>query len=543
MKKKQFKLNQLMVLLGVSLAGVASAETLIDVKSFQLVGDIATLSEPNQLAIAEVLQPYQGKNQSLTNLKKAQGELEAVLNRLNLGRYTVVLPEQEIIDGNVYLQLVLGGRGNEVFYKGGKGYEKENIERSLPSLKAGKTYEDGRQWFDKRELNMALENPLKLTRVHYDLDPANNASALTVSGYAPFGKTRSYIAVDNYGSKEFDYARLTLGHINANLTGRDDVLSVNALTNFHEPKKSYALGVNYSLPFYEQHQSVSGYAGFSNLDSTEDADGLPEGLSRKIAKGKSVTAGFKWSYYLPEFGLGVKDQFKVNAGYQYRHFQQKVGVDAVNSNLGVHNSSNYSLAGGYIGLSGEIQPTASGKFSFDVAQHYYSKNFPGSSRVEKVAEFEEKAKSYTLTRYSVGYSQDFAQGWNIDTQLRGQYTKSNLASIDQDSVTGVYNVRGYRYTGLSGDKTFVWKTELSTPRYTNANISGYAFYDWGKVSYNNKLSQSEVLSSAGLGVKARMGLDFDVFVARRLHNHELDQRHNGKRSDRTSVWVKASYLF
>ncbi|MGX2975845.1 ShlB/FhaC/HecB family hemolysin secretion/activation protein, partial [Ursidibacter arcticus] len=250
-------------------------------------------------------------------------------------------------------------------------------------------------------------------------------------------------------------------------------------------------------------------------------------LSRKIAQGKSATAGFNWSYYLPEFGLGVKDQFKVNAGYLYRYYQQKFELDAVSNNLRVNNQSKYILAGGYIGLSGEVQATASSKFTFDVAQHYYSADFLGSKKVANTPEFEDKAKHYTLTRYSAGYSQDFGQGWNLDTQLRGQYTRSRfkLANVDQDSITGVYNVRGYRYAGFSGDKTFVWKTELSTPRYTNANISGYAFYDWGKVKHNNKLLKDEVLSSAGLGVKARMGLDFDVFVARRLHNHELDQRY------------------
>lgn len=542
--KKQFKFNQLVAVLGLAFAGVATANTL-EVKSFQLVGDIATLSQESQLAIAKILSPYQGSNQSLDSLKQAQRKLEDELNRLQLGRYTVLLPEQEIINGNVYLQLVLGGKGNEVFFKGGKGFSKENIEQSLPSLKLGKTDENGRQWFDKRELNMALENPLKLTRVHYDLDPANNASALTVSGYAPFGKTRSYVSVDNYGSGEFDYARLTLGHINANLTGNDDVLGVSALTNFKAPERSYAVGVNYHRPFYEAHQSLGANIGFSNIDSQDDADGLPQGLDRRISKGKNVSASLKWSYYLPEFGLGVKDQLKIDAGYQYRFYQQRTETQANNGNLSLKNRSAYSLGGVFVGLSGEIKPTASSTLTFDVAQHYYSKDMPGSSRLNKAAEFDGKAKHYSLTRYGFGYNQEFGAGWQLDSQFRAQSSNGRaLASIDQDSITGVYNVRGFRYTGLSGEKSFVWKTEIATPRYTNANLGLYAFYDWGKVRNKSAATQAKtIVSTAGVGVKARMGLDFDVFVARRLHNHDLDKRLNGNRSDRTTGWVKATYLF
>lgn len=548
MKKsyRPFKLSAIAVLLGLSgaVGQVYANDAQFEVKSFQLVGDIVSLAQEEQIVIAEVLENYQGQGLTLNKLREAQTRVEKALSDLNIGPYQVILPEQEIVNGNVYLQLRLKGEGSRITYKGMTDYNEQNIENSLPSLKAGKTYEDGRQWFDKRELNMALENPLKLTKVHYDFSPETQTSAMTVAGFAPYGKTRNYVAVDNYGGKEFDYARLTFGYVNANLTNRDDVLTFTGLTNFKRPEKSHALGLSYSLPFYDKHQSISAFVSYSNLDSETDANGLPEGLDKKIAKGKNVFAGFSWSYYFPEVGLGLKDQLKLNAGYLYRHYSQKFSVDSANSLLSLNDRSRFSIAGGYLGLSGEWQIAEKGTLTADVSQHYYSADFPGASNVEKVSEFEERAKHYQITRYSLGYDQYFAGEWNFNTELQGQYSNKNLAGLERESITGVYSVRGFRYSGASGDKALVWRSQITTPRYTNAQVRLYGFYDWGKTSNTNKVFDGVIVSSAGVGIKAQMdSLSWDIFGVRRLHNHNLDARPNGKVSDRTSVWAKVAYTF
>lgn len=543
-KNNPFKYSALALLLGFAVGSANGAE-LVDVSSFELVGDIVALDQNEQLAIATALEPYQGQGKSLESLQQARAALEKALADLKLGPYQVVLPEQKVVNGNVFLQLFLKADENKIVYKGTKGYAQHNVENSLPSLKLGKTYEDGRQWFDKRELNMALENPLKVTRIHYDIDPVSKASGLTVSAFAPYENTRNYVAVDNHGSKEFSYARLTFGHINGNLTGRDDVLTLTGLTNFRDVKNSYALGLGYTLPFYEKHQSIGMFAGFSNLKSSEGAENLPTGLSNKISQGKNASVGFNWSYYLPEFGLGVRDSVKFNAGYLYRHYNQSFEIGSNHRLLSLNDRSKYSVGGGYIGFSGEVEVVKNGVIGFDVSQHYYSTDLPGSNNMGGVSEFQEKDRRYQFTRYNLSYNHDFESQWNFSTEIRGQYSDYKLAGIERESITGVYNVRGFRYAGGSGDKTFVWRTQIATPRYTNAKVRFYSFYDWGKFSNNgNSLIEGTNLSSAGVGLKSQMQeLSWDVFVARRLHNHDYDRRANGKVSDRTSVWIKAAYNF
>lgn len=72
---------------------------------------------------------------------------------------------------------------------------------------------------------------------------------MVVAGFSPFGKTRSFVSYDNFGAREFNYQRVSLGFVNANLTGHDDVLNLNALTNVKAPSKSYAVGVGILIRF------------------------------------------------------------------------------------------------------------------------------------------------------------------------------------------------------------------------------------------------------------------------------------------------------
>ncbi|HHF1949682.1 TPA: ShlB/FhaC/HecB family hemolysin secretion/activation protein, partial [Haemophilus influenzae] len=351
-KMNKFKLSAVVLLLGFGMTSMANAEQQFPVNSFQLLGDIQGLTDNEQISLAEILAHYQG-HQTLTSLKKAQKALQAKLDTFNKGKYEVVLPEQRVKNGNVLFQLTYNTPvTSQVFYKGSEGYDEKNIAQSLPSLKQGKYFEDGRQWFDRREFAMTKENPLKITRMHYELASQNKASNLTVSGFSPYGKTRNFISVDNYGLREFNYARITLGHMNANLTGNDDVLTINALTNFKAPSKSSALGIGYSRPFYDNHQIINIQAGVSRLDSS-DTDGLASVINRKLSRGKTAFVGLNWSYFLPQFDWGIEDQFKLNAGYSYRYYDQKSGINNLSNT-----SKHFSLGGINLGISGEVKLNA-----------------------------------------------------------------------------------------------------------------------------------------------------------------------------------------
>lgn len=547
----KFKLSAVAVLLSLGCANATFAETSFDVNSFQLSGDIQALTDSDQIALAEVLAPFQGKGQTLDRLKQAQKAAQEKLSALGKGQYEIVLPEQRVEHGNVLFQLVhRPAQKSHVNYIGSEGFDAKNIENSIPSLKAGKFYEDGRQWFEYREFAMAQENPLKVTRMHYELNPQNKASELTVAGYSPYGKNRTFVAVDNYGSREFNRGRVTVGHVNANLTGKDDVLSVMALTNFKAPSKSYALGLSYSRPFYDNHQTLGFQVGYSHLDS-EESDGLPSLINRKMARGKTTFAGVNWSYFLPSFDLGVQDQFKINAGYSYRHYDQRSSLSTSMTGFEIPAfAQRFAVAGVNLGVSGEVKITPDATINMEVTDYYYSHKIPGSRHMDRIGE--NYNRDYNILFYRLGYSQDFANGWNFNTQFAGQYTRQDLSSIDTFAVSGVYGVRGFKYANVSGERALVWRNEISMPKYTQYKISPYAFYDLGqyranKVNAANFDSKHHTISSTGVGVRAEVAknLNADVFMAHRLANSGTDNLNNNRAfvSDKTTFWGRLSYSF
>lgn len=547
----KFKLSAVAVLLSLGCANATFAETSFDVRSFQLSGNIQALTDSDQIALAEVLAPFQGKDKTLDTLKQAQKAAQDKLVQLGKEQYELVLPEQRVENGNVLFQVVhRSAQKSRVIYQGSEGFDAKNIENSLPSLKVAKFYEDGRQWFEYREFAMAQENPLKVTRMHYELNPQNKASELTVAGYSPYGKNRSFVAVDNYGSREFNRGRVTVGHVNANLTGKDDVLSVMALTNFKAPSKSYALGLAYTRPFYDKHQTLGVQVGYSHLDS-EDSDGLPSLINRKMARGKTTVVGVNWSYFLPSFDLGVQDQFKINAGYSYRHYDQRSSLSTTMTGIYIPtNSQVFSVAGVNLGISGEVKITPEATINMELTDYYYSHKIPGSRHMDRLGE--NYNRDYNIVFYRLGYSQDFAEGWNFNTQLSGQYTRQDLSSIDSFSVSGVYGVRGFKYANVSGERGLVWRNEISMPKYTQYKISPYAFYDLGqyranKVNAENFGNKHHTVSSAGMGVRAEIvkNLNADVFMAHRLANSGADNLNNNRAfvSDKTTFWGRLSYSF
>lgn len=541
--KSRLKLSAISVLLGLASSSLYAEEAFL-VKGFQLSGALETLSEDAQLSVAKSLSKYQG-TQTLTNLKTAQLELQAVLDKIEPNKFDVILPQQTITDGNIIFELVSKSVAeSQVFYKASKGYSEENIARSLPSLKQGKVYEDGRQWFDLREFNMAKENPLKVTRVHYELNPKNKTSNLIIAGFSPFGKTRSFISYDNFGAREFNYQRVSLGFVNANLTGHDDVLNLNALTNVKAPSKSYAVGVGYTYPFYSKHQSLSLYTSMSYADSN-DIDGLPSAINRKLSKGQSISANLKWSYYLPTFNLGMEDQFKINLGYNYRHINQTSELNRLGET-----KKKFAVSGVSAGIDGHIQFTPKTIFNIDLTHHYYASKLPGSFGMERIGETFNR--SYHISTASLGLSQEFAQGWHFSSQLSGQFTLQDISSIDLFSVTGTYGVRGFKYGGASGERGLVWRNELSMPKYTRFQISPYAFYDAGQFRYNSENAKTygedmHTVSSAGLGIKTSptQNLSLDAFVARRFANANSDNLNGNKKrtSSPTTFWGRLTFSF
>ena len=81
--------------------------------------------------------------------------------------------------------------------------------------------------------------------------------------------------------------------------------------------------------------------------------------------------------------------------------------------------------------------------------------------------------------------------------LRGQYSNNNLFGTEEISVGGIYSVRGFNKTGLSGNKGFYARNELSQRYDLNEFIlMPYIGFDYGFVDKNIYSMGGEITGGA-----------------------------------------------
>lgn len=563
----KFKNKLTTVLLATSLLGLSSGvyagqtpvqEVQFKVTKYNLIGftgpSYVKADVRNQLV--SLLNQYTGSNITPSKLNELKSKLQAVLNQDAKGVFTVNIPRQTIKNGVVVLNVnFVAGK---VLYGETDGFSRQNVERSIPSLKQGIQFVAGRPWIDERELTMAVENPLKLTQVEYELQPGQPIVA-HVNVIAPRGKTIRYVSVNNSGSKEYNYVQTTAGYINANLTGKDDVLALVAITNLQDFSKYFAFGGSYSRPFYAQHQRLD----FSLFHAqTQVKQYSPENQpDLKIdAKGSGDIATVNWSYYLPHYDWAYSNQLKVVAGYTFKRLKTETAANGRSTTV----IPFYFVSPFNVGVTGKVIPFRGLDLEFSAKYNFLYSGFLGTSSLADLRQgggrlvTAQKFEDWWTGSFSV--RKTLPQNWTWFTSLGAQYSNKFLVSSERYSN----NVRGFRQGSGSGDSGAWIKNELISANLSNKpnfDIKGYGFVDAGLAHYNRNAQDIEsnigltygvstdgglapqvktrTVASAGLGLRvAYKDFSTDVYAAYQLKG----QAPNAKAyKDRTSLWFSANY--
>lgn len=497
------KLNKTLVsaLLAIALSGFSytahaddsANEVKFEVKKYNLTGFYdKAYSEPEFRAqIVGLLRSYVGKDVTLAKIDELKSKLQALLNTRAKGLYTISVPPQKLENGEVTLRVnFLAGK---ITYADAPGYSKENVKRSLPSIREGLYFVAGRPFVDERELTMAVENPLKLTQIEYDIKPGQPIN-VHVNVIAPNGKTLRYVQVDNSGSGAYDYVRGTVGYVNSNLTGKDDVFAAVATSNFKSWSKYNAFAVSYTRPLYKTHQRFD-----VTLAHTSSAvDNLVDNSLLIKTVGRGDIAQLNWSYYLPHYDWSYANQLKVQAGYTFRRLyasardesNESVGVQLSDSKVGAYRSDMnvYYASPLYVGLTGRIIPKRGMDMEVSLRYNWFYSGFLGSSDVNVQRAFNNRRvtgeKFQDWITGSLHYRVRMPKNWTWYQIMNFQYSNKHLFATERYST----GVRGFRDGGVAGDKGVTVKTEIITPNlYDNitTSLKAYGFVDLGYGEYNH----------------------------------------------------------
>lgn len=454
----------------VALAADAASPT-FDIVEFNVTGN--TLLAPDE--VSRIVAPYQGKSRGFDNVQAALAALQAAYRKRGYSAVQALLPEQELKEGVVAIQVIERKIGNFVTVAGNQFYSSENVLHSVPSLREGTV---PNTQVIARSLKVANENPTKQTAVLFknrESDPSLVDATLKVIDEKPW---KAFITLDNTGSEETGHSRVGFGFQHFNLWNRDHRLTAQFITTsgdlvpgemFNDVK---IFGMAYTIPLYELGDSVDFIAAYSNVDAAVSL--LPSGLS---------SAGHVYgAHYNHNFDKAGNYQHKLTAALDYRASRIDEFPD-----LNV-TSSPFSLTYGGIwqGQAQQLSFNLSGAWNIAVASFGDSQDFIDSYQAED---------DFSRYNLSIDYIRAFARDWQLHFNVAGQWTEDHLIAAEQFGIGGMDSVRGFQERADAGDSGYRWSIEAISPDFgrkfaDKLGLRGVVFYDAGHIEHEDLLTDS-----------------------------------------------------
>ena len=433
-----------------------------EISRFAVTGN-TLLPQPD---IDAALAPFVGATRQFADVQRALEALEDAYRRAGHGVVQVMVPPQEMTDGVVQFRVVEAKLG-KVTIEGNQYFGTENVRRSLPAIKEGTPTNSADLAV---QLHIANENPAKQTTALLRGGAADNEvdAVIRIRDERPWKVVGT---VDNSGNDATGNYRVGLGFQHANVTQRDDVLNVQAITSPGHEADVRIFGAGYHLPLYELNSAIDLVAGYSSVNS-----GTVQGLFDISGKGTIYSA--RWTYYLPRL---TEYEHKASLGYNWGEYQSRVLTN------GISLVPDYRLSPVNFTYSGMWRAPGA-EFGFHATQ---ARNIPGGSDGGQ-ATFDAlrvgAPDDYSLTR--AGFNAVLALPAEIQLHLvmSGQYTRDPLLPAEQFGLGGPGSVRGYQSRTFTGDRGYNGQVEAHSPDlgrafgFENVSVRALVFYDWGGVS-------------------------------------------------------------
>ena len=473
-----------------------------DINRFDVRGNTLLSAQTVDNTVA----PFVSKQRDFADVMGALEALEAAYQALGYELVRIDLPEQELNQGVVILNVVQTKIGN-VVVEGNQNFTDANIRNSLPGLREGEIPDLKKI---SKSLKLANENPAKKTVMKMKSGAVDGEvdATLAVVDESIWSTT---VNLDNTGTVATGRTHAGVVLQNANLFGRDHVLSLQYTTTLEEPSSVSVYGIGYHVPLYALGDSLDFFASHSDVN----AGTVTAGILDIAVSGKGSMYGARYNQNLATVG---NYESKVVYGLDYKEFKnsmQTLGVELGND-VTVH-----PLSAGYFGSW--ALPNGDANFGVTLL-HNISGGSRGRQQDFDAMRFEADA-DYTALRFAASATQALPQEWLARAIVNGQYTKDALIPGEQFGAGGASSVRGFDEREVSNDSGVVANLEVySSPlcRNTDWQCRVLAFYDTAHLTRNHALPgefKSIAISSIGVGVRLQLrnNVNFQMDYGHVLH--------------------------
>ena len=513
------------VVLFLATAGLAVAQdTKFRIQRFQVEGNSLLPGD----RVEQIVMPFVGDGKVYGDVQKALEALEGEYRRRGYGTVQVYVPEQELTEGVVRLQVSEGVVG-KVTITGNQHFDAGNIRASLPHLKEG-TAPNMRQLSEN--IQLSNENPAKQVELVLATSEEEGKVDVRVEVKEEDPK-RVFLTLDNTGTKASGKHRVGVSYQNANVGNSDQVLTLAYMTALDQPAgvNVSIFSVGYRMPLYSIGDSIDLIYG--NSGTTTPASVLAV-TSPLAINGKGSVIGLRYNHIFPREGEFTS---KLVLGYDQKYMNTRCTTNGNPTSIdppGVTASCTpYTLRPVTATYSGQWQrPGEAIDFNVGLMHHL----FPMGSRYV-LGTFEDRysfvtgrhtSDTFSALRLGGSYTSVVSGEWLGRAAFSGQYTQNPLPSGEQIGLAGNNSVRGFLERAVSADRGYFANLELYTPEQAanfnlTGSLKGLAFIDWGS-GHNLAANSFARTNVASVGIGLRYSLKKDISarfdIARVLEGHQ-----------------------
>lgn len=493
-------------------SGAGAAAAAVVVSRFNVTGN--TLLAPER--IDALLAPYQGERTAAA-LKDAAMALQAAFARAGYGGVVAYLPEQALGRDGVVSITVVEGRLARVSTTGQQQVSAARVEASLPALVVGATPRLSRL---DAHIQLANDNPARRVDVLLLPGPSRGLVDAQVS-VTEKPVQRWTLGLDSTGNVRTGRLRASAAWTHADVSGRDDVLSVQYITSPSQPSAVQVLSAAYRVPLYAQLAAVDLYAGYADIDGGSTTTSA--GDLRFV--GRSHLVGARATRYLER--VGELDQ-RLAIGLDHRAYLNQCGITGLPE--GACGAAGESVAVQPLSVEYTGRWTGDARMSLSASVHH---NLQWGGTRSDDAHFESvragATPRYWLLRLGWAGAVELGGEWQLHGRMSGQFTPHALVPGEQFGVGGLGSVRGYEEREVAGDRGLFTSLELLAPAgavgadEAGGQLRWLGFVDAGQVKsrlgtpclITDTLSHTRcTVASVGAGVQfERSGTSARLFVA------------------------------
>lgn len=446
-------------------------------------------------AIERAVTPFLGPERTLSDVEAARDALLAAYQAAGYQSVYVDLPEQQVTQGIVFLQ-VNETRVGRVRVVGAEYNSPLDVREQVPALKEGSVPNFTQAQAELTALNRGPKRQV-MPLVRQGSLPGTMDVDLKVDDSSPW---RASAGLNNDYSADTRKLRasVSLGHDNLWQLGHS--ASISFFGAPQDLSQTQVFSASYNAPFAGTHWALEANA------YTSDSNVATVGGTSVLGKGHSV--GLKAIYTLPNAGdwwhaFSVGVDFKNNK----EALQLKGTGDTVPlkyapitlSYTGLRQSEKSQYG---VGVSLVVGTSSSFRYGSDWAAFDYKRY--------------KSSPSFMVLKTDLNGTHTFDGGQQLAFRVNAQMTDSPLVSSEQIAGGGMNSVRGYLSAEATGDYGVVGSLELRSQPLTflGSWVEGwrvYGFADAARLRLKSPLPEQAdkfQLASVGVGTTFKVGSYF-----------------------------------